>query len=144
MQRVGFTVYLPQYRYEFRHHRSKAWITKTFPLFMGYVFTPAKDFRWGSLKSCDGVSKTGALCDAEGKPVPIAGEYISEIKEAEEKGAFDKMRDHGLRLQPGEQVQIMEGVFTGTDAIVDAAKSVNQVRDLLTMFGGKVVASGPV
>lgn len=144
MQRVGFTVYMPQYRREYRHHRSKMWVTKAFPLFLGYVFTPSKDFKWGALKNCDGVSKDGPLYDVNGKPVPIAGEDIADIKDAEEKGALDRMRDHGLRLRPGEQVQVTEGVFAGTGAVIDEARSVNTVRVLLTMFGGQVVASGPV
>jgi hypothetical protein len=54
------------------------------------------------------------------------------------------MREHGLRLKPDEGVKVMEGVFTGADAQMLTAKSVNSVRVLLDMFGGKVVDSGPI
>ncbi|MER9079943.1 transcription termination/antitermination NusG family protein [Mesorhizobium sp. M0895] len=144
MQRLGIPVYMAQYRHEYRHPRSKAWITKNFPLFLGYIFTPAHDVKWGALNSCDGLVRNGVLCDAEGKPVPIPGEDIKDIKDAEEKGVFDKLREHGLRLKPGEGVTVLEGAFSGVDAELVTAKSVNSVRVLLSMFGGKVVATGPV
>jgi transcription antitermination factor NusG len=54
------------------------------------------------------------------------------------------MREHGLRLKPDEGVKVMEGVFTGADAQMLTAKSVNSVRVLLDMFGGKGVDSGPI
>lgn len=47
------------------------------------------------------------------------------------------MREHGLRLKPDEGVKVMEGVFTGADAQMLTAKSVNSVRVLLDMFGGR-------
>ncbi|RWI60263.1 MAG: hypothetical protein EOQ93_03100 [Mesorhizobium sp.] len=144
MQRVGIEVYMPQYRHEFRHHRSKAWLVKTFPLFNGYVFTPSHDFKWGALNHCDGVAKTGVLCGIEGKPVPVPGEAIREIQEAEATGLFDKMRDHALRIKAGEGITVKDGIFKGSDAVMVAAKSVNSVRVLIEMFGGKVIASGPV
>ncbi|RUV33384.1 hypothetical protein EOB49_30675 [Mesorhizobium sp. M7A.F.Ca.MR.148.00.0.0] len=144
MQRLGIPVYMPQYRHEYRHHRTKAWLVKNFPLFLGYIFTPAHDVKWGALNSCDGLVRNGVLCDIEGKPVPIPGDDIKAIRDAEEKGVFDKMRDHGLRIKAGEGVMVLDGAFAGADAEMVKARSVNSVRVLLDMFGGKVVASGPV
>ncbi|MBZ9970115.1 hypothetical protein LB517_10765 [Mesorhizobium sp. BR1-1-12] len=144
MQRLAIPVYMPQYRHEYRHHRTKAWLVKNFPLFLGYIFTPAHDVKWGALNSCVGLVRNGVLCDVEGKPVPIPGDDIKAIRDAEEKGVFDKMRDHGLRIKAGEGITVMEGPFAGADAVMLTGRSVNSVRVLLDMFGGKVVASGPV
>ena len=54
------------------------------------------------------------------------------------------MRDHGLRIKPGEGVTVLEGPLAGAEAEMVTARSVNSVRVLLTMFGGKIVATGPV
>jgi hypothetical protein len=41
------------------------------------------------------------------------------------------MREHNLRLKPGEGVTVLEGALAGADAEMVTAKSVNSVRVLL-------------
>lgn len=144
MQRVGMSTYMPQYRNEFRHHRSKAWITKSFPLFPGYLFTPKNEFKFGSFSSCDGVIRNGLICDAEGHALSIDDQVVATIREGEELGAFDRMREHGLRIKPGQELVIADGAMKGTKAVMIAAKNANHVRVLLNMFGREIIAKGSV
>lgn len=145
LRRVGIAAYLPQYRREYRHHRSKAWIVRKFPLFQGYIFIPADDLDWGAMMSCDGIAREGVLRCAEGKPVPIPDQIIARIHNCEARGEFDDLKraqPHGLFQ--GETVLIADGPLSGMQGPLSHVKSARNVRLLVTLFNREVEAVVPV
>lgn len=144
MRRVGISVYMPQFRREYRHHRSKAWITRQFPLFNGYLFIRADDLKWGALASCKGLERDAILCSASGNRMEIKGSVIERIRENEECGAFDETRQNGSRLQIGQRVKIAEGPFTGIEGPLSHVKCQKNVRLLINIFNREVEATIPI
>lgn len=141
MRRVGLTVYLPQYRKEYRHHRSKAWLTKQFPLFAGYLFIVADDLDWGALSTCNGIERDPILRDHMGKPLPIDGGVILRIHENEDCGAFDETRREMHRLQPGEPVMLSDSSLQG---MVSRVRNRRSVELLVTLFNTQIKATTSV
>jgi len=144
MRRVGLTVYLPQYRREYRHHRSKAWIARSFPLFTGYLFVRADNLDWAALAVCRGLERNGVLRDPEGRPVRIGDAEIGAIRAKEEAGEFDDLRARSAGLHVGQEVAIAAGALAGKEALVARVRSGKNVRLLLQMFGTQVAATVPV
>lgn len=144
MRRVGLTVYMPQFRREYRHHRSKAWITRQFPLFNGYLFVRADDLNRGALASCKGLERDPILSSADGRNVEIKGSAIERIRENEECGAFDELRQSGGRLRVGQTVRIAEGALSGLEGPLSHVRSQKNVRLLITIFNREVQATVPI
>lgn len=144
MRRVGLTVYLPQYRREFRHHRSKAWIARSFPLFTGYLFVRVEDLDWSALATCRGLERNGVLRNPEGKPVAVEDAAVMAIRTKEEAGEFDELRARSSGLHEGQEVAIAAGALAGKEALVARVRSGKNVRLLLQMFGTTVTATVPV
>lgn len=144
MRRVGLTVYLPQFRKEYRHHRSKAWLTKQFPLFAGYLFVVADELDWGALSTCNGIERDPILRDPKGKPLPIDGVIIQRVVEKEECGEFDEMRLDTPRLIAGQTVSIHDGAFAGMEGPLSRVKSRKNVQLLISLFNTQVKATTSV
>lgn len=144
IRRVGITVYLPQYRREYRHHRSKKWLARSFPLFTGYLFVRADDLDWGALAICRGLERNAVLRDPEGVPVRISDAEIAAIRTKEEAGEFDELRARSVGLHAGQEVTIAAGALAGKEALVARVKSGRNARLLLRMFGTEIAATVPV
>lgn len=144
IRRVGIEVFLPQYRREYRHHRSKKWIARSFPLFTGYLFVRAEQLDWGALMTCRGLERDPVLRDADNRPVRIGGTEIEAIRERAEAGEFDDLRTRSAGFRSGERVRISGGALAGMEALVARVKSGRNVALLIEMFGTEVQVSVPV
>lgn len=141
MRRAGIETYMPQYRREYQHHRSKRWIVRSFPLFQGYVFAFMPEESTGALRWLDGVDREGALKDASGKPVALPPSIIAELKDRQEVGQFDELKRQGYALAIGEKVMLKDGPFAGFPALVDAIRTVHHVEVLVNIFGRLTLAT---
>jgi transcription antitermination factor NusG len=142
MRRVGLEPYLPQHKREFRHHRSKAWIARSFPLFDGYIFAPGGgEFHWSALAICKGVEREAVLRDVSGKPIPIGDDIIQRIREKEQCGAFDELRMTSGRLKAGDIVKITDGSLAGIEGALSHVRSAKNVRILVSLFNREVEAT---
>ena len=134
LERAGFDCYFPTWRKEIRHHRTKKWTLKVFPLLMRYGFVRLADPAIsGLVDDVDGVH--GTLRN-QGKPVPVPDDTIMRIRRAQEAGAFDEMRDHMARLRPGATVRIAEGSMIGLQGLVESVKDTRKATILLNLFNG--------
>lgn len=140
---LGQTVYVPQFRKEFRHNRSKAWTTRYFPLMRGYLFVLASA-HWGRILSCPSVSKVlrNFEMGENSSPIPIDDWIVQEIRTRQEAGEFDEMRVHG-RVEQGAHLKIAEGPLAGLKGVA-ADIGDNNVVMMIQMFGTQVRAKAPV
>lgn len=134
--RAGYDTFFPFWRKEVKHHRSKKWMTREFPLFMryGFVRLTGPD-QCSELDDVDGVDK---VLRVQGFPVPVDDDVIVRIRRAVDSGAFDETREHGYRLHAGDKVRIAEGQFLGLEGLIDAVKDSRKAKVLVSIFGRSV------
>ncbi|ESY02757.1 transcription termination/antitermination NusG family protein [Mesorhizobium sp. LNJC405B00] len=134
--RAGYEVFWPFWRKEIKHHRTKKWTTREFPLFTryGFVRLDGPD-QCSELDDIDGVDKVLRI---RGFPVPVTDDVIARIRRAVDSGAFDETREHGYRLHAGDRVRIDEGQFIGIEGLIDAVKDGRKAKVLVSMFGRSV------
>ncbi|WP_062235836.1 transcription termination/antitermination protein NusG [Aureimonas sp. N4] len=144
--RAGFGVYLPTFKKEFRHAKAKRWISRRYPVFVGYLFAELDDgseAHFGNVRRCDGVK------DFLGKSA--AGNWIADIPQSDVEairasvtsGAFDQLRPLAERLKKGDRVMIDMGAMIGQHAeVTEVGKARASV--LVEMFGSRHVASVPI
>ncbi|KQT52258.1 MULTISPECIES: transcription termination/antitermination protein NusG [unclassified Aureimonas] len=97
IREAGFEAYKPERRKEYQHNRSKRWIERTFPLFVGYVFLglPAgRPHQFGRIRLCDGVKMIlgSNPRDPRSRPIAVPSRLIAELLEMQAAGQFDDMR----------------------------------------------------
>lgn len=138
MRRVGLTVYLPQFRREYLHHRRKVLITRQFPLFPDYLFLVADKLDWVALATCKGLEREPILRDINRKPLFIDGAIIDKIRNSEECGEFDELRTAPARLHVGEKIKIADGALSGMEGPLSRVKSGKHVQMLISLFNTQV------
>lgn len=141
---MGFTVFVPHYRKEYRHNRSKAWTTKFIPLMRGYLFVLASE-HWGRIRECKqvvGVLRNKGM-GGDGSPVALDDREIRAIREAQDAGVFDERPVHGGDVRAGDSVRIAEGALAGIRAVVER-EGHDKLTVLLTMLGRQVKATAPL
>lgn len=142
MRRVGMTPYLPQYRMAYHHRRSKRRMVRMFPLFLGYLFAPARGFDLAALQDCDGIVRTEPiLADQFGRPIPVADSVIAKIRGNEECGAFDDLPGKH-RLSRGEPIQLVDTPLM--EGVIKSVRSLENVRLLVKLFNTEIEATVPV
>lgn len=142
MRRVGMDTYLPQYKRTSRHRRSKRIIVRMFPLFLGYLFTPARTLNLSALADCDGVARTDPIiADQFGRPLPLPDALIAKIRGNEECGAFDDLPGKH-RLARGEPIQIADAPLM--EGVIKSVRSLENVRLLVKLFNTEIEATVPV
>lgn len=136
LKRAGHETFFPFWRKEIKHHRSKKWMMREFPLFMryGFVHLTGPD-QCSELADVDGVDK---VLRVQGFPVPVDDDVIVRIRRAVDSGAFDETREHGYRLHAGDKVRIAEGQFLGLEGLIDAVKDSRKAKVLVSIFGRSV------
>ncbi|OWK18304.1 hypothetical protein AJ88_03735 [Mesorhizobium amorphae CCBAU 01583] len=114
LERRGYDVFWPFWRKEIRHHRTKKWTTREFPLFVRYGFVRLDGAgQCSELDDIDGVDK---VLRVRGFPVSVADEVIVRIRRAVDSGAFDETREHGYRLHAGDKGGSRKGSSSGWKA----------------------------
>lgn len=141
---LGQTVYVPQFRKEYKHHRHKKWITRYFPLLRGYLFILASP-HWARCLSCDSVERVlrDQRYDGAGDPIPIPNAEVQRIRSAQEAGAFDQLRVHGSDIDVGAKVQIAEGAMAGLLGTVQKAGD-EKLTMTVMMFNREVSTKAPI
>lgn len=105
------------------------------PLFPSYLFAQIEtDDDWNATKTCKGVSY---IIPNSGRPVAILNRAIEILKMAEKAGAFD-FRAGKSKFQPGDNVEILTGPFTGLIAKVQSASPRKRVKILMKLLGAEV------
>lgn len=134
---LGQTVYVPQFRKEYKHARTKGWISKYYPVLRGYIFVMASQ-QWGRVLGCESV--TGVLRSTDRgeavDPIPIADAEIRALRKRQEAGDFDDLRVNSHAVKIGDAVKITEGVFAGQRGEI-AAINDETIIMWISAFGGK-------
>lgn len=133
IRKLGFVTHWP--RYILRRPRRDDVIT---PLFPGYLFVRA-EFRhrsWGPIQAIDEV--VGLLGAIDGKP-PAAARVGEIEKLIQRAGGVDRVIDETpdslMELMPGDDVMIVDGIFSGWKGMLGADKGEARVAVMMTMFG---------
>ena len=138
---LGMTVYVPQYRKEYRHNRSKGWAYRYFPLYPGYLFA-LESPNWARMLSCDNVLQVLQGADA-GSPIKVDNETVAGVRALQDAGEYDKLRVHGNLVTVGDSVKVAEGVLAGLKSAVSKVHG-QDVTMLLSIFGREVSARVPI
>ena len=138
---LGQTVYVPHYRKEYRHNRSKGWAYKYLPLYPGYLFALANP-HWPRMLSCDSVLQVLQGADA-GSPVVVDNATVAGVRALQEAGEYDQLKVHGNLVNVGDSVKLSDGVLAGLKCAVSRVQGAD-VTMLLTIFGRKVNAKVPI
>lgn len=136
LRQAGMHPYCPGYQREYRHHRSKKWIVREFPLFKGYLFLPSEGVNWYGLADCKAVASI--LRSAGGNPLLVSDSVVEAVREKQAAGEFDELKVHGHMVKVGQTVKVAEGALTGMAGLVCSVASAKNVRLLLSMFGREV------
>jgi len=132
--RQGFATYLP--RYEKRRRHARRIETVAAPLFPRYLFV-AVDMavqRWRSIQSTIGVSRL--VCNGD-DPAAVADGVVDGLRRRENERGFVQL-DAGPRFAVGDQVRIVDGIFTSCLGLFDGISDGERVAVLLELLGRKV------
>ncbi|RVI69343.1 hypothetical protein CN187_09080 [Sinorhizobium meliloti] len=129
----GIAVYCPTMRRETRHFQTKKWIMREYPLFTGYVFADLRISDFGTLREMRSV--LSVLADGRGTPVPVAGNIVEDIRDAQERGDFDVLRPPVRRLKAGDTVQVKDGPLSGHYVSVTSIEGRRAIKAFVEMFG---------
>ena len=133
LREAGIEFYQPTMRKEIRHHQTKKWITREFPLFTGYIFANLWLTDFGKLR--DIACVLGVLGDGDGSPIPIADDVVRMVKDAQDRGDFDELRPTQRRLRPGTQVQVMDGPLAGQYTTITSVVGKRAIRAVVGFLG---------
>ena len=126
LEQQAYQVYLPMHRTHRRFRMQRTLVTE--PLFPRYLFIAlnTETDNWSPIRSTRGVAK---LVRFGGMPAKVPTELVELLKEQEK----DRLQDE-LQLpqfEPGDRVQIMEGVLAGYQGIFDAKTGSQRASILL-------------
>ena len=130
---LGFEVFIPVEKYRAKVNSRKT-IEKTRVLFTQYLFVYFDIDRdqWGQIARADAVRKIMGSCQT---PRAIPDEFIDSIRNAENMGLFDKTTAH-LRMSDGDEMEVLDGPFTGLVGKFAKGTSKRRVELLLEVLGG--------
>ena len=135
--RQNFITYLPKYKKIIKHARKISTVVR--PLFPRYLFVKMDlvKQRWNLINSTYGVN---VLITMEEKPVKILDKIINEIKSYDNsEGIADISPCSSMTM--GEEVNILEGIFSGRKAIFDGLTDDNRIKVLFNLLGKEVTLS---
>lgn len=136
LERQGFSCYLPVLSVErLRHGRM---VETSEALFPGYLFIQLDNINgnWWPIRSTRGVSQIVCFND---RPLPIQEEIIERIRERL------PVHDPPVRyLKRGERVRIVDGCFSGIEAIFVAHNGTQRVMLLMEILQHEQILSFPV
>ncbi len=135
--RQNFITYLPKYKKIIRHARKISTVVR--PLFPKYLFVKVDLIkqRWTVINSTYGVN---FLISMEDKPVKISDKIINEIKSYDNSNGITDISPCSY-MTIGDEVNILEGIFSGRKAIFDGLTDDNRVKVLFNLLGKEVTLS---
>jgi len=133
----NFITYMPKYKKIISHARKISTVIK--PLFPRYLFVNVDlaAQRWPIINSTYGVN---AIISMEGKPVIISEEIINKIKLCEKPDENINVVPYSF-MTKGDEVNILEGVFSGKKGIFNGLTDDNRVKVLFNLLGKEVTLS---
>ena len=134
LHRQGFSTYLPRYLKRRLHARRVDMVAA--PFFPCYLFVSVdmQTQRWRSIQSTLGVSRL--VCNGD-NPAVVDDRIVAGLKQRENDCGFIQL-DQRPRFQPGEEVRILEGAFTGSFGLYEGMTDRERVTILLDLLGRKV------
>lgn len=122
--------YCPMMKREIRHHQTKKWMLRTYPLFSGYAFASLHgDADFNKLYRMKSVH---AVLGGDKGPIPVPFEDINTLLQEEARGAFDVMRPPGRPvLKQADRVMITSGPLQGHYGSITTASGKRSVRMLV-------------
>jgi len=133
----NFITYMPKYKKIISHARKISTVIK--PLFPRYLFVNVDLVaqRWPIINSTYGVN---VIISMEGKPVIISEEIINKIKLCEKPDENINVVPYSI-MTKGDEVNILEGVFSGKKGIFNGLTDNNRVKVLFNLLGKEVTLS---
>ena len=132
LEQLGFTIYLPL------KTEMKQWSDRkkkvTSPLFTSYVFIQIEEAKRQEVFIIDGVLNYIFWL---GKPAVIRDEEMQLLKNEVEK---PNSNVEVTAIEPGERIQLQQGVFKGQQAVVEYVSN-NKAHLFLPSLGIKLVIS---
>ena len=143
LEAAGINVFMPVGRKEIKHHRTKKWTQKEFPVFNRYMFIEMdRDHpRWFAVRRANGVE---SVLGVDGVPLPVDTHIVTDIKARQDVGAFDTMRQKTKRLQPGQRIRIDSGPLTGIYGSVSKASGRKTVHIIAEMLKNRIPVEIPL
>jgi len=135
--RQNFITYLPKYKKIIKHARKISTVVR--PLFPRYLFVKLDlvKQRWHLINSTYGVN---VLITMEEKPVKILDKIINEIKSYDNSDGIANILPYAS-MTLGEEVNIIDGLFSGRKAIFDGLTEDNRIKVLFNLLGKEVTLS---
>lgn len=129
---VGIEAFCPMMRRETRHHQTKRWIMREFPLFTGYAFIRLVE---GAYDRLHGLDYTSAILGGTVGPIAIPDSQVEAFQEEQARGAFDILRPPPMAaIKPQSRVYIQSGLLSGHYASVTQTKGKKVVRAIIESF----------
>lgn len=158
IEAAGIACYLPSYKKEIVHHRTKKVIEKVYPLFRRYLFVqmPVNNADWYKLRSCEGVE---SVLGINGRPIPVPASSVAHFLTAQAEMQYDDTteakiyrgeikRSHKEQMKatfkPGRQIIATRGTFAGFSGHVVSIKGASEVRAMIQLLGGLVPVTFPI
>jgi Transcription antiterminator len=147
LSRAGYGAYVPTWKREVQHRRSKKWVEYSRPLMTGYLFVemPYGTPDWFTLRACNGVKGVLGVTDARGdtKPFPVPSRLVERVMSAQLNMMFDDTREAKARrgeqavslYMAGTKVMVTKGPFATFPATVDEVRQNGVVASLIEIFG---------
>jgi transcriptional antiterminator RfaH len=137
LTRQGFQTYLPRYLKRRRHARRIDTISA--PLFPRYLFVAVDvtSQRWRAIQSTVGVLRL--ICNGD-VPAAVPDGIVEGIWSRENDKGFIDLDDRA-KFRPGDEVRVLDGVFSASLGIVEGATDNQRVMILLELLGRKVRVS---
>lgn len=133
---LGFEPFLPIQTRSVVFRKKRVSVTES--LFTRYCFVAFDSNKdsYGAIKHCRGVEY---LIENAGTPTIVPNAAIEILKMAEKAGCFDFTRSKA-KFEPGDNVEILQGPFTGLIAKVQSASPRKRVKVLMNLLGSQIPA----
>lgn len=116
LERIGIEYFMPSYRRDVIHHRTKKWIDRRFPVFTGYCFVNLPRQNFAEVEKVDGVigfvrasSVSPDGRDLHMAPAQFAEGIIGKLRFAEFELDQELLRGRVHRLQEQSELERMKG-----------------------------------
>jgi transcriptional antiterminator RfaH len=125
---VGMTAYYPKYQRWIKHARQRTLVLR--PLFPNYIFVQIVDEQRGSVARMRGVQ---SFVGGHSSPAFVPDELIQMLKSRENNDGLIDL-NHEL-LKSGDMVNVMQGPFTGLEAVFIEYDDKKRVHILIEFLG---------
>lgn len=139
LSRQGYHVYLPLFHsLQRRQGRYQTLVEPLFPRYLFILLNTSTD-NWAPIRSTRGVT---SLVRFGGLPAKVPAQLIKLLMKNENKNGAEQL--NVPQFEPGENIQILDGVMAGYQGIVKAKNSTKRVTVLLDVVGKAMKVELPI